>query len=291
MNKTIEHIPKAKQDELSRITTLISAHKKVEMLILFGSYASGKWVEDSYIENSTLYEYRSDYDLLVVLRHEDFQIKYQIEDEVKSKLIDTTLVTTPVNLIFHGIKQLNNALTEGNYFFRDIKNEGIVLYDTEKHKLANPKKLTPKQAQEKAQGYFDQWFESASRFIEHYNYDISKLYWNDAAFHLHQAVERYYTTILLVFTDYRPKDHNLDTLGVKAGMCDKRFDIFPKNTGEEKRLFELLKKAYIDARYKMSEYHITKEDLEYLAEKAERLKELTLEICREKIKQIGATGQ
>ena len=174
MNKTLEHIPKAKQDELSRITTRISAHKKVEMLILFGSYASGKWVEDSYIENSTLYEYRSDYDLLVVLKHEDFQIKYQIEDEVKSKLIDTTLVTTPVNLIFHGIKQLNNALTEGNYFFRDIKNEGIVLYDTEKHKLANPKKLTPKQAQEKAQGYFDQWFESANGFLKTFKYNFSE---------------------------------------------------------------------------------------------------------------------
>ena len=68
-----------------------------------------------------------------------------------------------------------------------------------------------------------------------------------AAFHLHQATEQFYTTILLVFTDYRPKDHKLEILGIKVTMCDKRFDVFPQTTYEEKRQFELLKRAYIDA--------------------------------------------
>ena len=46
-------------------------------------------------------------------------------------------------------------------------------------------------------------------------------------------------------------------------MCDKRFSVFSKETEEEKWLFELLKRADIDARYKMKEYHITKTDLDY----------------------------
>ena len=70
-------------------------------------------------------------------------------------------------------------------------------------------------------------------------------------------------------------------------MCDKRFAIFPQTTDEEKRLFELLKRAYIDTRYKMDEYTITKSELEYLADKVNRLKELTDRICREKIQSIG----
>lgn len=287
MSNTVENIPDNKREELKKLTELISGIDKVEMLILFGSYAKGDWVEDSYVENDTIYEYRSDFDLLVVLRHENFSLKFKIEELVKSQLIETGEVSTPVSLIFHGIKHFNQALSIGNYFFKDIKEEGIVLYDSGKHKLTSPKALTPIQYQEKAQEYYDQWFVSANEFIIDFNNAFERDSFKQAAFLLHQAVERYYTTILLVFTDYRPKDHNLETLGIKVEMCDKRFDVFPKSTNESKRLFELLKRAYIDARYKMKEYHITKADLEYLSARVAELKQLTEEICLEKIRQLG----
>lgn len=259
------------------------------MVILFGSYARGNWVEDSYVEKGTTYEYRSDFDLLVVLTHEDLKQKFRIEDKLKAELTITGKINTPVSLIFHGIKQLNSTLTMGNYFFRDIKEEGKVLYDSQKFKLANPKKLTSEQYQQKAQEHFDQWFESANEFLEFYEIASKKNYFQKAAFELHQATERYYTTILLVFTDYRPKDHNLETLGIKVEMCDKRFGVFLRTTDEEKRHFELLKRAYIDARYKMDEYEITKEELEYLAERVNELKRLTETICKAKIAEIGGT--
>ncbi|RYC52257.1 HEPN domain-containing protein [Flagellimonas olearia] len=287
MNKSLNHLPKTKQDELGRLTTLLSAFKEVEMVLLFGSYARGNWVEDTYVEKGITYEYRSDYDLLVVLTHEDLQQKFRIEDKVKAELTGTGHVRTPVNLIFHGIKHLNQALRLGNYFFKDIKKEGIVLYDSEKCKLATPKLLTPQESQQKAQDHFDQWFTSANDFLETFQFDFGRNKLHQAAFLLHQATERYYTTILLVFTDYRPKDHNLETLGIKVEMCDKRFAVFPIQTEEEKRLFELLKRAYIDARYKMEEYHITKGDLEYLSARVAELQQLTEEICLEKIKEIG----
>ncbi|WP_097044328.1 hypothetical protein [Flagellimonas pacifica] len=73
----------------------------------------------------------------------------------------------------------------------------------------------------------------------------------------------------------------------EAEMCDQRFAVFPKITDEEKHLFELLKRAYIDARYKMDEYTITKGELEYLAERVNELKRLTEKICKAKIGEIG----
>ena len=73
-------------------------------------------------------------------------------------------------------------------------------------------------------------------------------------------------------------------------MCDKRFDVFPQTTDEEKRRFELLKRAYIDARYKMDEYEITKEELSYLAERVTELRSLTETTCRAKIREIGEVG-
>ena len=162
-----------------------------------------------------------------------------------------------------------------------------MLYDSQKFKLANPKKLTPKQYQQKAQEYFNQWYASANGFVKQFNYAFKDNELNISAFQLHQATERYYTTVLLVFTDYRPKDHNLENLGIKVEMCDKQFDVFPKTTDEEKRLFELLKRAYIDARYKMDEYEITKEELTYLAQQVNKLKILTESICKAKITEIG----
>ena len=261
VKELLSHLPQVKQQELEELTQVLLSFKHVEMVVLFGSYARGSWVEDSYVEKGTTYEYRSDFDILVVLTHEDLKQKFRIEDKIKAELTTTGKVNTPVSLIFHGIKQLNASLTMGNYFFRDIKEEGKVLYDSQKFKLANPKKLTAKQYQQKAQDYFDQWFESANEFLIDFRNALERNSLNKAAFELHQATERYYTTILLVFTDYRPKDHNLENLGIKVEMCDKRFAVFPKTTDKEKQLFELLKRAYIDARYKMDEYQITKVEL------------------------------
>jgi hypothetical protein len=47
-----------------------------------------------------------------------------------------------------------------------------------------------------------------------------------------------------------------------AASLDPIFNtVFPLDTDEHKRLFELLRKAYVDARYKLH-YKITKEELE-----------------------------
>ncbi|MHC4397037.1 MAG: nucleotidyltransferase domain-containing protein [Planctomycetota bacterium] len=58
MKKSLSHLPKHKQAELKLITRIIrkqfpSAH----MIILFGSYARGQWVEDTYTEGHITYGY------------------------------------------------------------------------------------------------------------------------------------------------------------------------------------------------------------------------------------------
>lgn len=280
-------MPRTKTDEIQAIMQVVSAFEEVQMLILFGSYATGKWVEDQYMEKGITYEYQSDYDLLVVLENDDIKLKFAIDDALIEKLVQTHVVKTTINPIFHGIKHINHALKFGNYFFSDIKKEGILLYDSGNFTLDKPIELTPAQHKQKAQDHFDRWFEGANNFLKLFDFAYNEGDLNEAAFLLHQTAERYYTTILLVFTDYRPKDHNLEKLGLKAEMCNKSFaGIFPTRTDKEKRLFELLKKAYIDARYKMDEYSIEREELEYLEERVKQLQMLTEKICKEKIAQF-----
>ena len=286
MKELLSHLPKEKQQELTDVTGLLKSCKGVEKVILFGSYARGEQVEDLYSEKGTTYEYKSDFDILVVTTHDDLGNNHKIEDKVEKELSGKVLTT--INLIFHSIKHLNQSLSMGNYFFQDIKKEGITLYDTRRFTLQQPKKLTPTEAKQKAQGYFDQWFTSANEFLDYYELGFKKENYHTAAFQLHQVTERLYTTILLVFTDYRPKEHDLKKLDVRVRNCDTRFNVFPRETDQEKELFELLKRAYIDSRYKMDEYQITKEQLEYLADRVQLLKSLTEEICLEKISEIGS---
>jgi HEPN domain-containing protein len=144
--------------------------------------------------------------------------------------------------------------------------------------------LTLDEQKHYAQEDFDNWFESASDFYQLYLYAFNDNKLNIAAFQLHQAAERFYTAGLLVFTSYKPKLHDLEKLDHKVQVLSKEFrNIFPKSTQKEKDLFDLLKRAYVEARYDMS-YKITREELEYLAERVKLLQQTTEKVCKAKIK-------
>jgi len=52
------------------------------------------------------------------------------------------------------------------------------------------------------------------------------------------------------------------------------------------KAFKLLRKTYIDARYK-KDYKITKKQLEYLAERVKKLQKITKTVCKEKIESFA----
>ena len=60
------------------------------------------------------------------------------------------------------------------------------------------------------------------------------------------------------------------------------FDVFPQGTKQEKNCFDLLNRAYVEARYD-PDYKITRKQLEYLSKRVKLLQRLTKRICKEKI--------
>ena len=81
--------------------------------------------------------------------------------------------------------------------------------------------------------------------------------------------------ILLVFTRYKPSTHDLEKLGSRVAGVEPQFlEVFPKATAEEIERFKLLRKAYVDARYKPS-YTISKEELDWFAGRVKYFQELT----------------
>jgi predicted nucleotidyltransferase len=68
MQTTLTHLPEYKQRQLSEITGIIVEAVDPEKVILFGSHATGRWMEHRYTEGGITYEYISDYDILVITR-------------------------------------------------------------------------------------------------------------------------------------------------------------------------------------------------------------------------------
>lgn len=289
MKKSISHLPKVKQEDLHFLTEKIKERiPQTEMVILFGSYATGKFVEyDERIEFGVPTSYMSDYDILVVTSDSmNKKISHHL-DNLEFIYSNNTDRQTPVQFINEDIKTLNRKLEDGRYFYTQLKKEGIILYDSRNYKLARRRKLKYKEIQQQAQEYFNDNFEKANEFLDHAYFDYEKERYRMASFDLHQACESYYDAIRLSFTLNNPKQHNLAKLASAVRRYSKKLAcVFPLNTDEEKRLFKILKNAYIEARYN-PDFVVTKEDIDALVPKVELLRDITRCICEKKIREYG----
>jgi predicted nucleotidyltransferase/HEPN domain-containing protein len=276
MNTSLAHLPEAKQARLAAMAAAIREAAPAELVLLFGSHARGNWVEDP--ETG----YMSDFDLLVVVESPAVAEKDELWSEVERR-IRPLAAPTPVTLVVHDIKFLNREIRRGQYFFSEIVAEGVLLHTSKRFDLARPKASTPEERKALAQEYFDHWFTSAGRFFVTFEHHLAHGWNPEAAFELHQATERYYAAALLVFTGYKPVSHDIETLGEQVGALHPDLhEPIPKTLPEDERLFKLLKKAYIEARYSRS-YRVTAEELAILGERVRGLAGRIERACREKI--------
>jgi len=279
MKTTIDHLPDDQQQKLQAITAVFTDPTltvPIDMLILFGSRARGDWVDDQ--ETG----YRSDYDLLVVVENErqvnDLSVWGELERKVREIIGDT-----PLTMIVHDIKFINKEIRIGHYFFGDIANEGVMLFDRRRFSLAKPKALNAQERLALAERNFENWYDSAGKFWRGSRDYGARQWLKEAAFLLHQATERYYHAAILVFTGYKQRTHDIELLGVQAGEQHALMvDLLPKTDPDDKHLFDLLKKAYIDARYSMS-YRITADELAELQKRVLLLADRVRAACLEKI--------
>jgi HEPN domain-containing protein len=192
-------------------------------------------------------------------------------------------LSTLVRIIPREIDFVNFKLSQGQYFFTEICEQGIILYDSEEVELSDRKELDPIETKQIAQKTFDEVFKKAKGFYAAHDFHIDRHEYNLAAFQLHQAVEFSYKTVLLIFGGECPQEHHLDVLGdLAADYCPELAGLIPRESESQKQLFELLDYAYIGARYDR-EYKITKQQLEQLSPCVKKLHQVTERICKGKI--------
>src|SRR3954464_7049417 len=174
MRSDLDHLPEAKRRALAHVVEIIRdgfaqaiAHRtqprfrngKLLKIILFGSYARGDWVEDP------VGRYFSDFDLLIVVSHEDLtdvpEFWAKTEDRLLEELSEGRRLRTPVSLIYHSINDVNEKLHLGRFFFIDILREGIVLLEEPGHPFAQAQSLSAREALDESRAFFEDWFQSA----------------------------------------------------------------------------------------------------------------------------------
>ena len=292
MRTDLDHLPVSKQRELQHIVRVLfeefeaalrSATQpwkkagRILKIVLYGSYARGDWVEDP------VGGYVSDYDILVVVndgRLTDLVDYWSAaDDRLMRELTITRSLSAPVNFIVHSLSDVNQQLEHGRPFFVDIAQQGVALYEAEGFHFSNPRALPAAEAQVEARAYFERWFPSADAFYAAAEFLIERGDLNEAAFNFHQAAERLYHCVLLVLTLYSPKSHKLNFLRSMAETADPRLiEAWPRSTKFERRCFELLRQAYVNARYS-PQYAITNEELEWLGGQVSKLQKLVARVC------------
>lgn len=264
---------------------------RVLKIILFGSYARGKQVVDP------VGRYFSDYDLLVVVDHEDLTDAQRYWMVAEDRMVDMLTERgwpQPLNLIIHSLDDVNHQLKRGRYFWVDIIRDGIALFEEPGHPFEKPGELTEEEAREEARAYYDNEFSGVGRALEKAQFDRSrtqreidtveqKKWRNEAAFDLHQAMERAYYCLMLVLMLYQPKSHNLNFLSKRAEQLDERLiGVWKTDTKFGKRCYELLRAAYVKARYS-PHYKIDDDELDWLTERIVDLQALAKMICEERL--------
>lgn len=295
MRSDVDHLPSVQQGELDRVKQTLMGefadaisranqpwkkNGRILKIILFGSYARTDWVDEP---DSG---YQSDFDLLVIVSHPDLTDVADYWYVAEDKILHDNAIARPVNIIVHTLDEVNQALSRGEYFWTDIARDGIVLYELPGSALATPKPLTAADAYEMAAAYFHDWLEKTNDAIEISEFCVSSGKRKDAAFNLHQATERAYICFLLVRTLYFPRSHNIKFLRSLAEDSEPRLiEAWPRATRIDRRRFELLKRAYVEARYSAS-YEIGDDDLDALSQAVRCLRDIVELVSRERLETL-----
>lgn len=307
MRSDLHHLPERQQRELERVRDILLAGFEaaktgggganstwrrggmVLKIILFGSYARSDWVDEP--ENG----YLSDFDLLIVVNHEKLTNIADYWWNSEDQILRDPAIGRTVNIIVHDLQEVNDALKRGEYFWTDIVRDGVSLYCVPGHPFATPQPMTAARAVEMAERWMEAkrgeiglWLENAETMLTK---PTELLRRRNAAFQIHQAVEAAYACFLLVHTFYFPRSHNIKLLRSLAEDVDTRLvEAWPREQRFDRRRFELLKRAYVEARYS-EQYDASPEDLAWLMDRARALRDRVSALCESRIAALKARAE
>jgi len=281
LTQILKHLPSERISYLEHITRTILDTQRAHIILLFGSYAKCDYKS----KRGVVQGKKSDFDILVVT--EDSVSKRKVVGEFRNVFTDSEIV---VQTLVVTINTVNQALEENQYFYSDIKKEGIELFNSGRYDFASFKGLSPTRRREIVEAYFEEWIRLSKGFKRQFHHAVDDKDLGIASFNLQQTIEMCYTAIEMVFSHYNPHEHNLYALRDRCVRFHKRLKcVFHYDNEEHKKLFDQLNYAYIGGRYRNEkEFPVDMDKIDFWKQETEAFLKLTEEICLERIEGFRA---
>ena len=179
LKQILSHLPPERIADLEQITQKILDTHRVDIIMLFGSYARGDFKTERGKEQGK----KSDFDILIVVESGDR--KKQVVAKLRGAFKDMEIV---VQTLVVTIGVVNKALEENQYFYSDIKKEGIELFNSGRYDFASFKGLSPTRRREIAEADFKEWFKGAKTNFDYANIAVERGDWLKASFEFQQCI-------------------------------------------------------------------------------------------------------
>ncbi|WP_263588873.1 DNA-binding protein [Sphingopyxis sp. GC21] len=197
-------------------------------------------------------------------------------------------VSHPVRLEVESLESVNRALVTGDPRLVDIVSNGIALYQCDATPFKSPRHLSPAERQSRGRAEYARWYARGSDFLQCAGFCRDQVNDSMAALQLHQACELFYSCVSWSLTLYGLRTHELDDLRRAAEVLDERlFAAWPRTTYFERRAYNCIRRAYLEARYGHN-YRITRSELEWAFERVVVLSQLVGEVCRARLAPVDA---
>jgi HEPN domain-containing protein len=268
---------------------------EIHRIVLFGPLAaSGPSIADGPASG----EAACDYTVLIVVSHRNLVTMPKYWRPAEDAIRYDPAIDRPVTMIVQAQDDVDAGIARGDAFWTGIARAGIALYERPGAAPVVPAAMPlpapslddggdnagmadlAAQSAQTPDDLLRSWAARIDDAIRVARFCQETDNRRDAAFMLHQAAERAYFCHLLVRGQYAPRTHNLTFLRSLAEASEPRLvPSWARVAKADRRRFDLVKRAYVDARY-TPDYAIEIEDLDAIAASVQGLRDTVTALCR-----------
>jgi uncharacterized protein len=263
------HLAEGSRTEQEAVVALLSSEPVVEAIFLLGCTVLSRRTESLFTTSSATASRCGQLFLLVLVQTADEHRQACLQDKLEKRA--ETVV--PATLLLLDRERFNAWLSAGHPWAVCVRERSVLLFDRGTVPFPQPGIVDEEALQKEQAILFRRSRTRVAEFLAGAELFRLRRQGAMAAFMLHQAAEQCLHTLVKTGTGYSPNTHSLDRLLRYAALVSCRvLDLFPQQTERDKRLFRLLRIAYIDTRY--NDYSISEDDLDTLARRVQTLREL-----------------
>ena len=259
-----------KIDPYQQLIRLIIEVTPAQYVFLLGTTEVTRTAKSIFNKETPACEEIEQYYLLVLIPHNSQETNNQTQEHIES----LCQPFYPVTAMVLDTSQFIDWLKSGHPFACQVLHHAETLYKEEGVVLGDSPANNVEELTNSNQVAYVQGLNKVVEFLA--GADLFRIRQQNrmAAFMLHQAVEHALLTILKMTMGVKVNTHNLDKLIRYCSMIGfEASAIFPRKTEMDKKLFQLLQRAYVESRYGQ-DYNISYPDLIVLSNRAAGLLEL-----------------